>query len=127
MKKVLLGLMLGVGVIASAQTISFDKTTIDYGRIEKGAEGHRYFTVTNTGDKPLVISKVQPSCGCTTPEWSKEPILPGKSTKIKVGYNTQLVSPFKKLIEVFSNDPKAGRSVVWIQGEVVSSTKTTGK
>ncbi|WKS95565.1 DUF1573 domain-containing protein [Riemerella columbina] len=119
MKTVLMGLMLSVGFMASAQTISFDKKTIDYGKIEKGAEGHRFFTVTNTGDKPLVISKVQPSCGCTTPEWSQEPIMPGKSTKIKVGYNTNIVSPFKKLIEVYSNDPKAGRSVVWIQGEVL--------
>ncbi|MDY3351762.1 DUF1573 domain-containing protein [Riemerella anatipestifer] len=123
MKKILTGLVLAVGFMASAQTISFDKTTVDYGKVEKGSEGHRYFTVTNTGDKPLVISNVKASCGCTTPEWDKTPILPGKSSKIKVGYNTNLVNPFKKLIEVFSNDPKASRSVIWIQGEVVETSK----
>ncbi|SDE22440.1 DUF1573 domain-containing protein [Riemerella columbipharyngis] len=119
MKKILAGMLLLGGVaVMSAQSISFDKTTIDYGKIKKGADGHRFFTVMNKGDKPLIISKVKPACGCTTPEWDKAPIMPGKSAKIKVGYNTAIVSMFKKSIEVYSNDPEHGRSVLWIQGEV---------
>lgn len=123
MKKILIGMMLTAGVLASAQTISFDKTTLDYGKVEKGSDGHRYFTIKNTGKQPLIISKVVPSCGCTASEWDKKPILPGETSKIKVGYNTKLVGSFKKLIEVFSNDPEAGRSVVWIKGEVVEDKK----
>lgn len=119
MKKLLAGMfVLGSVVLASAQTISFDKTTIEYGNVKFGADGHRFFTVKNTGDKPLVINRVQASCGCTTPEWSQDPILPGQSSKIKVGYNTQLVGNFQKLIEVYSNDPANSRSVLYIKGNV---------
>ncbi|QCX52767.1 DUF1573 domain-containing protein [Elizabethkingia sp. JS20170427COW] len=128
MKKLLLGLVLMGGVsLASAQTISFDNTTLQYGKIGVGSDGFRYFTVTNKGDKPLILTNVKPSCGCTTPEWSKDPILPGKSAKIKVGYNTQLKGAFKKLIEVFSNDPKGQRSVIWIQGEVTPTLDKNNK
>ncbi|WP_409414964.1 DUF1573 domain-containing protein [Epilithonimonas sp.] len=119
MKKILAGLfMTGAIAFASAQTISFDKTTFDYGNVKAGSDGHRFFTVKNTGDKPLIISEVKPSCGCTTPEWSKDPILPGKSAQIKVGYNTGIKGAFNKLIEVYSNDPANNRSVLYIKGNV---------
>lgn len=119
MKKFLSGIaLLGVFVFASAQTISFDKTTWDYGTVKTGSDGHRMFTVKNTGDKPLVLSSVKASCGCTTPEWSTTPIMPGKSADIKVGYNTGINGPFTKQIEVFSNDPVNGRSALIITGTV---------
>ena len=119
MKKILAGLfMTGAIAFASAQTISFDKTTFDYGNVKAGSDGQRFFTVKNTGDKPLIISEVKPSCGCTTPEWSKDPILPGKSTQIKVGYNTGIKGAFNKLIEVYSNDPQNSRAVLYIKGNV---------
>lgn len=144
MKKILAGaLLFGSFVFASAQTISFDKTTLDYGTVKTGSEGHRYFTVKNTGDKPLIISRVQASCGCTTPEWSTDPIMPGKTAQIKVGYNTQINGAFQKVIEVFSNDPVNGRSAINIKGvvdpnaseptvstaaeDVKKAAKTTGK
>lgn len=119
MKKILAGLfMTGALAFASAQTISFDKTTFDYGNVKAGADGHRFFTVKNIGDKPLIISEVKPSCGCTTPEWSKDPILPGKTAQIKVGYNTGIKGAFNKLIEVYSNDPASNRTVLYIKGNV---------
>ncbi|WP_234111227.1 MULTISPECIES: DUF1573 domain-containing protein [Chryseobacterium] len=103
---------------ASAQTISFEKTTVDYGTVKNGADGNRNFVVKNTGDKPLIISRVQPSCGCTVPEWSQDPIMPGKTGQIKVHYNTTLTGHFTKSIEVYSNDPENSRSVVNITGTV---------
>lgn len=119
MKKIFAALFLTASfALATAQTISFDKSTYDYGTVKMGADGHRMFTVKNTGDKPLIISKVQASCGCTTPEWSQEPIMPGKSAQIKVGYNTTINGPFTKLIEVHSNDPVNSRSVLTIKGTV---------
>lgn len=119
MKNLLAGIALfGTFAFASAQTITFDQTTFDYGTIKAGSDGTRFFTVTNTGDKPLVLSNVKPSCGCTVPEWSQDPILPGKSSKIKVGYNTALPGGFQKMIEVFSNDPVNSRAVIYIKGNV---------
>jgi hypothetical protein len=126
MKNILAGLLLTASfAVASAQTISFNETTHDYGTIAKGGNGQTFFTVTNTGDKPLIITKVQPSCGCTTPKWDANPIMPGKSSKIDVGYNTQLVNPFEKMIEVYSNDPKNGRTVLYIKGVVTPEAGTT--
>ena len=119
MKKLFAAVLLTASfAIASAQSISFDKTTVDYGTVKNGADGHRMFTVKNSGDKPLIISKVVASCGCTTPEWSQDPIMPGKTAQIKVGYNTTIVGPFMKNIEVMSNDPVNSRSVISINGTV---------
>ena len=119
MKKLFTGIaLMGIAAFASAQTITFDKTTFDYGTVKNGSDGERTFTVTNTGDKPLIISKVQASCGCTTPKYDQAPILPGKSAKIQVGYNTKINGSFQKLIEVFSNDPANSRSVIYIKGVV---------
>lgn len=128
MKKLLLGLMLVGGfAFSSAQKISLDKTTEDYGTIGRGSEGHRYFTVTNKGDKPLILTNVSASCGCTKPEWSKDPILPGKSTKIKVGYDTTIGGAFTKNIEIYSNDPDSQRTLIYIKGNVDPSLDKDGK
>lgn len=128
MKKVLAGLFLTASfALASAQTISFDKTTHDYGTVKNGSDGHRMFVVKNTGDKPLIISKVQASCGCTTPEWSQDPIMPGKTAQIKVGYNTKIAGPFTKIIEVYSNDPENSRSVITIKGVVEGTDEAATK
>ena len=84
----------------------------------QASHGERFFTITNTGNKPLVLTNVKASCGCTTPEWSKDPILPGKTAQIKVGYNTGIKGSFNKVIEVFSNDAANSRSVLYIKGNV---------
>ncbi len=119
MKKLFAGFaLLGTIVFASAQTINFDTTTLDYGTIKPGADGNRVFNIKNTGDKPLIISNVKPGCGCTTPEYSKDPIMPGKSGVIKVHYNTATPGSFLKTIEVFTNDPVNSRSVINIKGNV---------
>ena len=124
MKKFIGGLLLiGGFVFSSAQTISFEKTTIDYGTVPVNADGNRVFTFKNTGNKPLILSNVQPGCGCTASEWTKEPVLPGKTGQIKVHYNTASVMPFKKSIDVFSNDPQNGRVILYIQGTVVANDK----
>jgi len=99
------------------------KTTLDYGEINKSSNGERVFTITNTGDKPLIITNIKASCGCTTPKWDKEPILPGKTANLKVGYDTKILGEFKKLIEVYSNDPESPRSVIWITGVVKEPSK----
>ena len=93
MKKILfLMTLLVVGVsFAFAQTnadIKFDKTTHDFGKFsENSPVVSCVFTFTNIGDAPLVIHQAVASCGCTVPEYTKEPIQPGKKGTIKVTYN----------------------------------------
>ena len=85
------------------ESIVFEKTTHDYGTIAQGADGNSEFKFTNTGKAPLILSNVKASCGCTVPEWPKEPIAPGKTSSIKVKYNTATVGAFNKSITVNSN------------------------
>ncbi|MEY3433590.1 MAG: hypothetical protein RL131_1526, partial [Bacteroidota bacterium] len=58
------------------------------------------FEISNQGTSPVSLENVMASCGCTTPEWSTEPIAIGKSSTIKVGYNSAAPGPFEKTIQV---------------------------
>jgi hypothetical protein len=87
----------------NAPVINFDKTTHDYGTVVKGGDGTCEFKFKNTGVEPLILSNVTSSCGCTVPEWPREPILKGKSNVIKVKYDTNRVGPINKTITVQSN------------------------
>jgi hypothetical protein len=88
---------------AVKDSIYFDKTVNDYGDIAQGSSGECTFTFYNKGKAPLVLSSVNASCGCTTPEWPRNPVKPGESGVIKVKYNTQIVGHFEKTISVYSN------------------------
>ena len=66
----------------------FDKTTHDFGTITEGSQVKTTFILTNTGKEPIVVTNHEVGCGCTTPEYTKEPIMPGKSTPIVVGFNS---------------------------------------
>jgi len=100
--------------------IEFKQTTIDYGIIEKGANGVRTFEFTNTGDAPLIVSKVSSSCGCTVPKKPESPIMPGKSGEIEVKYDTKRVMPIRKTITVLSN-AETPTVALKIKGEVVKA------
>ena len=67
---------------------SFDKKTWDFGTIVDGEVVEHTFRFTNTGSKDLVISSASASCGCTIPNWPKEPIAPGDKGEIKVEFNS---------------------------------------
>ena len=64
--------------------IVFENETIDYGTIPHNSDGNRQFVFTNNGNKPLIITNTQGSCGCTVPTTPKEPIAPGEKGQIKV-------------------------------------------
>jgi hypothetical protein len=121
-------LLLLIGLNAGAQTTAdmvFETMDHDFGKIKEDAGPANFnFNFRNNGKVPLVISTVNASCGCTTPEWSKEPILPGKSGFIKVSYNP-LNRPggFNKTITVMANIPN-GALVLKIAGDVVPKTLT---
>jgi hypothetical protein len=78
--------------------------THDFGTIPEGPVAEYKFDFTNVGKEPLIIQNASASCGCTTPEWPKEPILPGKKGVLTVRYNTQgRVGPFRKDVYIQSN------------------------
>ncbi len=102
MKKILLiATAFIVGFSATAQQkaddiIKVKSEKFDFGKIKQNSPVTTYFEITNTSDKPIVIETATASCGCTTPEYAKEPIAPGTSTKIKVGYNAAAIGAFNK-------------------------------
>lgn len=122
MKKIALVLFIGLmGITLTAQEttakIEFKAETVDYGEIEKGSDGIRVFEFTNTGNAPLIISKVSSSCGCTIPKKPEDPILPGKTGEIQVKYDTNRVGPIRKAITVISNADTPTK-VLKIKGEI---------
>ena len=101
--------------------IEFAENSYDFGKIEEGTIAQHEFLFTNTGDQPLIISAVKASCGCTTPYWTKEPILPGKQGKIKAAYNSKnRPGNFNKSITVTSNAVHSTK-MVYIKGSAVKS------
>lgn len=125
MKHLITILFIGlIGFSVNAQNkvakIEFKTDVIDYGTIEKGANGVRVFEFTNTGDAPLIISKVSSTCGCTIPKKPEGPIMPGEVGKIEVKYDTNRVMPIRKTITVISN-ADTPTVALKIKGEVVDS------
>lgn len=122
MKKIVLVLFIGLLAFnLTAQDkvakIEFKSETVDYGDIEKGSDGVRVFTFTNTGNAPLIISNVSSSCGCTIPKKPEDPILPGATGEIQVKYDTNRVGPIRKAVTVTSNADTPTK-VLKIKGEV---------
>ena len=98
--------------------IKFEEETFDFGNVPQGPPSVKHeFKVTNNGTDPLVLNNVQPSCGCTTPHWPKEPIMPGKSAEILIEYNALHPGAFTKSITVTSNATEPTK-VIYIKGNV---------
>ena len=108
----------------NAPGIAFDKTTHDYGTVTKGGDGTCEFKFKNTGIEPLILSNVTSSCGCTVPEWPREPILKGKSASVKVKYDTNRIGPINKTITVISNAKEASVQLKIIGNVVEAPTGT---
>lgn len=104
--------------------IEFKTNVIDYGTIEKGADGIRIFEFTNTGNAPLIISNAKSTCGCTIPNWPKGAIMPGESGEIAVKYDTKRVNPIRKTITVFSN-ADTPTVALKIKGLIIDPSKTS--
>lgn len=83
--------------------LRLDNNSIDLGKFNYDQEAMTEFVLTNTGDAPLVVADVTTSCGCTSVEYSKEPILPGKTLKLIVKYSADQPGHFNKSINVFCN------------------------
>lgn len=88
--------------------IALSEAQFDFGKIKKGDQKEHVYEVTNTGENPLIISQVKPGCGCTVPDYTKDPILPGQKGKITLKFDSSnfdgLVS---KQAEVYANVEKA--------------------
>ena len=107
------------GIKIDGAGMVFENETIDYGTIAHNADGARQFTFTNNGNKPLVITNTQGSCGCTVPTTPKEPIAPGAKGIIGVKYATDRVGAFTKTVTVTSNAAGQPTKTLTIKGTIL--------
>lgn len=85
-------------------TIALSESNFDFGNIKKGTKVNHVYEVTNTGTNPLIISEVKPGCGCTAPDFTKDPIMPGKKGKITLSFDsTNFDGAVNKYADVFAN------------------------
>jgi hypothetical protein len=111
-------LLLQAAVAFGQGQLAFGKDNHDFGVVTEGAQATYDFEFTNNGDAPVIISNVSASCGCTTPFWTKEPVLPGKKGKVTASYNSAgRPGVFYKTVTVVSNAQNAN-IVLTIKGTV---------
>ncbi|HRZ42113.1 MAG TPA: DUF1573 domain-containing protein [Bacteroidales bacterium] len=105
------------GPVITFETLVYDFGNINWSQVRNDA-GKCEFKFTNTGDEPLILTGVRADCGCTTPSYTQEPILPGAAGKITVQYDNSRVGYFNKGITVTTNsNPNTLR--LTIKGNVV--------
>lgn len=82
------------------EKVSLKEMSFDFGKIPQGRPVTHVFSFVNKSTEPVVLENVLASCGCTTPEWSREPVAPGATSTIKVGYNSAAEGAFNKSITI---------------------------
>ncbi|MCS7188520.1 MAG: DUF1573 domain-containing protein [Bacteroidia bacterium] len=107
--------------------ITFDKTEHDFGEVVEGSPAVYTFTFKNTGDKPVKLTSVKASCGCTTPQWTQEEIPPGGTGSVQASYDTKgRPGQFVKTITVHHNASETP-TILTIKGVVKPSDKPADK
>lgn len=108
---------------AGPETIKLKESNFDFGKIAQGRPVTHNFEIVNIGKDSLKLENVQASCGCTTPEWSSQPIAPGASTTIKVGYNAAAEGAFSKTVNIIYNGNQT--KTIIITGNVYKAPATS--
>ena len=99
-----------------SDVLAVKEMEFDFGKIPQGKPVYHVFEIVNKSDKPLKLDNVAASCGCTTPEWSREEIAPGATSVIKVGYNAAAEGHFEKFITITYSATQS--KMIKIKGEV---------
>ncbi len=107
-----------------APVISFSKTEHDFGNINEGDIVETIFSFKNTGKSELIITNARGSCGCTVPQWPKEPIPPGGSGEIKVKFNSNGKPNKQRKTVTLTTNTAQGKETVVIKAQVTPKKKT---
>ncbi|WP_149240975.1 DUF1573 domain-containing protein [Dyadobacter sp. 32] len=113
-------LLIGLTTVSFAQkgVLKFKEETHKFGKVPQGVPVTNEFVFTNTGTDPVVISNAAASCGCTTPTWTKTPVMPGKTGSVKATFNAATPGLFNKSVTISSNT-EGGQVILYLNGEVV--------
>lgn len=105
------------------EVLLLKETMYDFGKIQQGRPVTHQFELVNTSTDTVKLENVQASCGCTTPVWKKEPVMPGKGSIIQVGYNAATEGTFEKPVTIYYNGGQT--KVITIKGNVYKSPETS--
>jgi len=105
-----------------AEVLVLKETAWDFSKIQQGRPVTHEFFIANAGKDSLKLDDVRASCGCTTPVWKREPIAPGASSKITVGYNAYNEGPFEKTVTILYNSGQT--KMLTIKGNVYKAPAT---
>jgi hypothetical protein len=105
------------------EVLNLKETGHNFGKIPQGRPATYVFEVINIGQIPLRLDNVQASCGCTTPEWSRDAIAPGAVAQIKVGYNAHAEGAFTKTVTITYNGNQT--KILTITGDVYKTPMTS--
>lgn len=100
--------------------IHWETTTQDVGQVMQNVPVEIIYVYKNTGDVPLIIESIKTSCGCTAGKFSKEPLLPGEKSEVRITYNARSHGKFRKTVTVYSNVP-GKPELLTLEGEVAGS------
>lgn len=103
--------------------IKFDKTEHDFGVINEGDVVETVFTFTNSGKSELIITSAKASCGCTVPEWPREPIMPGEEALIKVKFNSDRKPNLQQKQITLVTNTEQGKEILKIKAQVTPKSK----
>ncbi|WP_187264695.1 DUF1573 domain-containing protein [Pontibacter beigongshangensis] len=108
--------------------LTFDEAEYNFGDITQGDVVEHVFKFKNTGNQPLVIERVDVTCGCTTPSWTKEPVMPGKTGFVTAKFNSAgKMGQQKKAITVHSNNADGAKYVYIVTNIKAKSTASANK
>ena len=113
-------------VVKKGPEITFLNTIIDYDTIERYSNGTRTFHFYNTGDEPLIVTKVKSGCSCTVASYTKDTIFPGGRGEISATYNTRKYNAFNRDLTVYSNAKNLNPAKLWIKGFIIDPVKMWG-
>jgi len=103
--------------------VKFDKTEHDFGVINEGDVVETVFTFTNSGKSELIITSAKGSCGCTVPEWPKEPIMPGEEGQIRVKFNSDKKPNLQQKSITLVTNTEQGKEILKIKAQVTPKSK----
>ena len=103
--------------------MKFEKTEHDFGTINEGDVVETVFNFTNNGKSELIITKAKASCGCTVPDWPKEPIMPGESGEIKVKFNSKRKPNLQQKQITLQTNTDNGKEIIKIRAMVIPEKK----
>ena len=104
--------------VGPTTTITFDESEFNFGTVDAGEVVEHTYTFTNTGSEPLVISNAKGSCGCTVPDWPKEPVMPGATGEIRVKFDSKGKNKAQKKKVTITANTEPAQTFLYITGTV---------